>query len=187
MNTAPESPATGPRHPAECSSLEAQLLSLYGERQWIERELGGSSAAFLVGLARDLEQRLADARGASARSAGAGEANSAAPPPPHIPAHQGSPMDQENTQATEGLGIEEHEAAEEAPVFEASPPRTSPAQERIEPLGALPAGKLDQVVRALGLLAGELAPRFGSSELVVEGEVEGVRFSLRCQSPEGVR
>jgi hypothetical protein len=181
MQAQPVQPVSA-RHPAECSSLEAQLLSLYGERQWLERELGCSSATALVARVRDLERSLSELRL---------PAHGAENGPPAEEGHPATPnpaMDQTSSLSSEPVAHDPAEnpdphpdettllAEHEQPAPSAGDPEHTPA--------ALPAGRLDQVVRALGLLAAELAPRFGSSELLVEGEVEGVRFTLRCQSPE---
>jgi hypothetical protein len=44
----------------DMGSVEAQLVSLYGEREHLERELGVSEAAEIVSMVRSLEAQLRD-------------------------------------------------------------------------------------------------------------------------------
>ncbi len=45
---------------SDMSSVEAQLVSLYGEREHLERELGVSEAGAIVSMVRSLEAQLRD-------------------------------------------------------------------------------------------------------------------------------
>jgi len=58
-------------------SVEAQLVSLYGEREHLVRELGVSDAGAIVAMVRSLEAQLQDFYGAREAAGGGGETASA--------------------------------------------------------------------------------------------------------------
>ena len=60
-------------------SVEAQLVSLYGEREHLESELGVSEAGAVVAMIRSLESQLEDVYGQREASGGGEQEDSTAP------------------------------------------------------------------------------------------------------------
>lgn len=187
------------RSELEMSSVETQLLSLYTERELLERELGTADPDELVGLVRRLEQQL-ETLGTSLSATPPGCLEASPSPSPAdadrwapVLARVGGDHPADVLSALDELEIRLVAAQLQlaAPIsLPASAPlpnfaaHTVPAHAALTPSAAPSAAPspLGELASGLRLLVGELTRDFERAELVFEGESAGARWSVRCSN-----